>query len=218
MATSIVIPNCLQVRLLWTGASRAFLNVLHAQYTLAGPLNPNVGETLFSAIKAAAATTTWLSHLPTSTLLSGVDVRDLRAPNNPLLPSTSAAVPGSSPSAPIPPQSSMVVTLRTASAGRSFRGRVFLGGLSTSVDDTTGHIVPAGNTDAVAFIVGVQSAMAGQSMTLAIGQKFLPSRPGHGGVTLPQRDANVVPVTAILARDNIFDTQRRRTGAHVGSR
>ena len=215
---SVIIPNCVQVRLLWQGASRAFLNVLHAQYTLAGPLNPNIAETIFSALKTDSRVTTWLSELPTNTVFTGLDVRDLRNSNNPLIPSTSLAAPGTAAGAPLPPQTCMVITLRTASAGRAFRGRIYLGGLSTAAQDTTGHIVTTVAANAVAFVNAIQQAFLAQSMTLAIGQKDLPARPGHGGTTLPARPANVVPVTSVLSRDNIFDTQRRRTGAHIGAR
>ena len=109
------------------------MNVLHAQVTAAGPLNPSVGETIFSAIKANAATTTWLTQLPVNTSFTGVDVRDMRASNFPLLPSSSAAAPGTSAQNAISPQTAIVITLRTASAGRAFRGRVFLGGLAINV-------------------------------------------------------------------------------------
>lgn len=221
MATPAPIANAVQVRLLWTDPSRTFMNVLHAVWNAAGPLAPNVAETLFAALKASAGGTGWLSLLPPSTSFTGVDVRDLRVANAPLINSTGAAAPGTVGGTfiPMPPQVAQVVTLRTASAGRAFRGRVYLGGLSTASDDGTGRILAGANTAGVSFVQAAHAAIqaaggAGQGIL----QRALPDRPGHGGVTLPARPGAIIPVTGWVARDVIFDTQRRRTGARIGSR
>lgn len=207
---AVVIPNCVEVRLKWTGSSIPFLNVLHAQYTIAGPLNPSIGETLFAAIKAAAATTTWLTFLAPDTSFTGVGVRDIRAANNPELVSTGASVPGTNAQAALPHQVAMCVTLKTAFAGKQFRGRVYMGGLAQGAGTTGGVIQGAGNTAAVGFVNAVSTALSAQSMTLAIGQKALPQRNDSHGNVLPARVANVVPVTNIVALNTRFDTQRRR--------
>lgn len=221
MATPDPISQAVQVRILWSDPIRNFMNVCHAVWAASGPLAPGVGDTLFTALKGSAATTAWMSLLPTTTVLTGVDVRDLRVQNAPLLPSTSAGVPGSVAATfhPLPPQSSMVVTLRTASAGRAFRGRVYLGGLSNAVDDGTGRILPAANAAAVAFVQAVNAAIVSSGGTVqGILQRALPERPAHGGGTLPARPGAIVPVTAWQSRDNVYDTQRRRSGVRIGSR
>src|SRR5262249_32862013 len=81
-------------------------------------------------------------------------------------------------------------------------------------------IADLGNTQGVALVSALQSVLAAQSMTLAIGQKALPERPNKKGETLPARPANVVPVSAIVALNKRFDTQRRRlrwTGSPSGA-
>jgi hypothetical protein len=215
------VANTIQVRLLWNDAVGRFMNVLHGQYTTAGPLNPAIAETIFSGLKTGGGFAPWLAHLPAEVSMTGVDVRDLRAPNNPLLTSTSAAVSGTAVGNALPPQSAAVVTLRTAFSGRAFRGRVYMGGLAQSTADVNGRIVAQVNTDAVGFILTVNGAMSGQGAPLGILQRWLPERLGHGGVTLPERQPQIVAVTipsGVIARDTIFDTQRRRSGAHIGSR
>jgi hypothetical protein len=156
--------------------------------------------------------------MPTTASLVGVDVRDLRASNNPIIESSGPAVPGTAATTALPPQVAVAITLRTAFAGRAFRGRVFLGGLAAATADADGRINGGVNTAGVDLVTALSAAMLAQGATFAIMQRWLPERPGHGGITLPERQPNVVPVSTIVGRDNIFDTQRRRTGAHVGSR
>lgn len=207
----IIIPNCVEVRLHWVYSNITWFNVLHAQYTLAGPVSPTAPESIFSAIKASAGWTAWSAHTRPDNSLTAVGVRDIRGPNFPELLSTSGPAFGTGPSTPMAPQVCMVVTFKTAQAGRAFRGRCYLSGLDQNCQLAGGHTIdPPANTAAVGFLNAVQSAMAAQSMTLAIGQKALPQRLAHDGSTLPARPANVVPVTSIVTLNTRFDTQRRR--------
>ena len=215
---SPIIPNCCQIRFRWHDPSKAFLNVFHGNVTAAGPLNPSIGETLFAALKGSSGAVRWLANLPTSTVFDGVDVRDLRSPNNPLLSSTSAAVPGTSATGALPPQVAIAMTLRTAQAGRQFRGRIYFGGLAAVCDDTTGHIATGPSGDLLAWFNDIFTTLNANGMPMCIGQKELLARPGHGGTTLPHRPAAAVPVTSYLVRNNIFDTQRRRSRPGIGSR
>ena len=211
-------PNGVMWRLRWTDAEGVFMNVLHMDYTTAGPLNPGIADSMLNDLLGIAATTTWLSHLPTSVALIGLDVRDLRAANNPLISSAVVNHPGTAVGNALPPQTSMVITLRTAFAGRSFRGRVYLGGLSVNCSDSNGKIVGQANTDANAFVQNFGTVCTAVGGKWAILQRYLPPRTNHAGEDLPERQSAVVDITNTAARDNIFDTQRRRTGAHIGSR
>lgn len=197
------------------------MNVLHAVYTTAGPLNPGIAENIWAAFRTNAQFLAWMALLPPSTICNGVDVRDMRNSNNPLIASTSPSVSGTAAVAntPMAPQVAIVLTLRTAQAGQAFRGRVYAGGLSTAVQDGTGHILGSASAQWRSAIVNFQTVIVTQGATsLGIAQRFLPSRPGHGGVTLPERPAGIVPVNAFVIRDNVFDTQRRRSISGIGSR
>jgi len=218
MATGKPIPNCIQVRLVWSTPSRTLMNVVHGFSQSAGPLNPNIAQSFFSALTGAAGWPNVLAQLPTSTTLTAVDVRDLRQTNNPLIAATFTAIPGTSASTPLPPQTAIAITLRTAFAGVQFRGRIYWGGLSLTADDTTGHISTPGSNAAMSYYNSITAGMNAIAWPLSVAGRDLPARPGHGGVTLPPRPAQNTLVTSALVRDNIFDTQRRRTGAHIGSR
>ena len=211
-------PNGVMWRLRWTDPVGTFMNVLHMSYTTAGPLNPAIADNMLTQLVGLAATTTWLGHLPTTTALVGLDVRDLRAANNPLISSAAVNHPGTAAGNALPPANAMVITLRTAFAGRSFRGRVYLGGLAATTSDVNGHIVAQANTDANVFVQQFGTVCTTAGGNWAILQRYLPPRTSHGGVALPERQSAVVNVTGTSVRDNIFDTQRRRSGAHIGSR
>jgi hypothetical protein len=210
MAGFVPSPNTVAVRLRWLFNNTTQYNILHGQYTIAGPLSPNIAENIFSAIKANAAWTTFAGHLATTMGFAGVDVLDLRSPNIPPVSSTSLISPGTGTGAALGPQNSTVMTLRTAFTGRSFRGRTFLFGYTVAATDANGHIVAQVNTDAVAFMNAVQAAMSAQAITLAIRSPALPSRPSKPGGTLPPKDFTITPVTLIQARDTVWDTNRRR--------
>jgi len=194
------------------------MNVVHGFSTASGPLNPNVADTMFTAMTGFAGWANWLAALATDTSFIGFDIRDMRVANAPLLQHSFTAIPGTGTGGPLPPQTAIVLTLRTASAGVQFRGRIFCGGLATGNMDATGHISAAGLGAPVSYYNSINAGFAAIGWGFGIAQRALPDRPGHGGVTLPARNPACIPVTANIVRDNIFDTQRRRTGAHIGAR
>jgi hypothetical protein len=207
---SIVIPNCVEVKVHWTIHGIVALNVVHATYTGASPIPTTVVESVWSSFKANANTTTWLGMLHNAVNMVQLGIRDLRTPFQPEVLSTSSGLPGTSVANPYPNQVAIAVTLKTAMVGRQNRGRVYLGGISQATDGGTGTITSAAMVDAQNFVIALQGALAGQSMTLAIGQKHLPARTDKAGNPLPERPANTVPVTQILTLNSRFDTQRRR--------
>lgn len=209
----VVIPNCIQVRLIWAlPNTKTVYNVLHA--TVAGGFSATgtVAENIFTALKAAAGWTSWRANLNTGVSFSGVDLRDMRSPNNALAASNTAASPGTGAGTALPPGDALVVTLRTAQAGRGFRGRVYLPGLDSSAM-AAGGVAAAGTvTNAAAFVTAVQTALTGQAMTLAIAQPHRQQYTGTKGAVHADRPATMITVTTIQVRNNIIDHQRRRAG------
>jgi len=210
MAGFVVAPNTIKVLINWTWNGRPQLNVLHALYTPAGPLSPNIAESIFASVKSSAAWTAYETTLSPDLSFAGVSVLDERSANNPLINSTSDAVPGTGTGNAMPEQVASVITLRTAHAGRSFRGRVYLFGYTVAAADALGHITAGVQSSGVNFVTAFQTAIASQSGQLAIKSPALPERPAHGGGTLPEKPFAITPVTQIVSRDNIFDTNRRR--------
>lgn len=97
-----------------------------------------------------------------------------------------------------PPQSALVVSLRTALAGRKGRGRVYLpiGVMSYNTNGTIGSTLSGLATNFAAFLTNVSSgiALAVQGVT-----------PIVVGLTVPTGST----ITSV-AIDNVMDTQRRR--------
>src|SRR5215472_10816175 len=111
VAGFVVSPNT--IRVLWHVSThgRPQLYVTHGMYTQAGPLNPNIAETIFSTFKANYPAGSLAQHHP-GLVYESVGVIDLRAANNPEILSTGVSATGTSVETPLPDQASIVVTLR----------------------------------------------------------------------------------------------------------
>jgi hypothetical protein len=211
MAGFVPSPNTVAVKIKWTLHGRPQLNVLHGEYVLAGPLNPNIAQNIFAAISGTFVSDAYEGVLATTTQLAGVSVLDLRSSGIPDVPSTGDAIAGTATGLAMPDMVSFVLTERTAMTGRSHRGRIYTLGWATDFVMADGTALPAAVSTAVTWYRSVQAAMAAEGVTLAIRSAALPDRPSKPGGTLPAKDYEITPVTIIEARDFIFDTNRRRT-------
>jgi hypothetical protein len=208
----IVIPSCIEVKLHWSDTFGLFSNVLHGNLTAVGPINPALAETLFSALKANVATVTWLGDLATTISFTGVSVKDIRAANNPEFPSSSLAAPGTAVGPAVAINSALVVTLRSAQAGRAFRGRVYLAGLTATALASARQWTTGAGANAVAFVEGIQAVLTANSIPLVIAQRALQAGTDASGNPLPARLAAVVPVVSVDIANPRVDTQRKRLG------
>jgi hypothetical protein len=208
-AHPLVLANAVQVRLHWSFNGILGFNVL-AGSVGGGYVNSQahanalgtavLGHFTSSGLAALMATTTSLLH---------VGIRDLRVANQVEYVSAAAAVPGTGAGNPLPNELAAVVTLRTAQAGKSFRGRAYFGGAIVGENTAAGQIAAGFNTALATFMTNVQTDMTAEGITLSI-----LSRPRFANLTPPadvQTYAGALtPVTAILTRDIEWDTQRRR--------
>lgn len=208
----VVIPGCIEVSLLFSSSGRNFKNVLHGNLAAAGPINPSLPETLFTGFKTQLTSSGFGAQLSSGTSFTGVTVKDLRAPNNPVYLSTGAAVPGTGAATQLPINDAFVVTLRTGQSGRGFRGRVYLSGLiaASSIDGRT--FIGATATAALAFINGVNSVMTTNSIPLVVAQRALAAGTDSHGNPLPARPASVILVTSVVNVNSRVDSQRKRLG------
>lgn len=209
----IIIANCIEVDLLWNLASgKQVKNVLHGQVAQGFSATAAIAQAVYAAIIASASWTAWALDLHTTASFAGVQLRDLRTANMPFVLSTGAATAGTGAATALPPGASIVVTLRTASAGRGFRGRVYLPGLDSVVlTAATGAATATANTNAVNFITAVQTALTTSGITLSLAQPARAAYTGIGGRALAARPAAVVNVTSIVARLTALTSQRRRS-------
>jgi hypothetical protein len=203
--TSLVIPTAVQVRLHWFLYSIPCFNVLGGivgggygnSQAHADALGTAVlGRFTSSGLKALSASTT---------ILTAVGIRDIRVANQVEFVSSAAEVAGTGSGDGLPNQLAAVVTLRTALAGKSYRGRAYFGGANEAQNNNTGAIEAAYNTALVSFMTGVQTDMATEGITLAVLSRPRTSPPfpvAWGGAA--------TPVSSIVTRDTQWDTQRRR--------
>lgn len=210
---AIVIPNTVQVRLIWALPNgKTVYNVLHGSVGGAFSVTATHAEAIFTAIKASAGWTALKARLNTGVSLAGVDLRDLRVANQPLAASTSAASAGTGLGTALPPGDALVVTLRTAGAGRGFRGRVYLPGFDSTAL-AAGGVAAAGTvTDSTSFVTAVQTALTAEGITMGIAQPARQQYTGSTGAVHAARSAGIQAVTSIVTRNNVFDHQRRRAG------
>jgi len=205
----LVVATGVQVRLRWTLNGKLVCNVLGGQVG-GGYANSQAHANALGTAVIGRFTSSGLKALSASTtLMDGVGIRDVRTANQVEYLSVAAAVAGTGSGDPLPNSLAAVVTLKTALAGKHYRGRVYIGGAIEAENDSAGLIAAAYNTAIVAFITGVQADMGTEGITLAV-----IARPNYLNLTPPadiQTFAGAVtPVTSISALDTAWDSQRRR--------
>jgi hypothetical protein len=221
----LVVPGAAQVRLIWQYAGGAqAINVFGAS-KVSGTIDQITADNLGAAIKSTFSSTGILAVTSAEYSLQLVGVRDISAPNLPEFFDSGPAVPGAGTADTLPGQNAVCITLRTAGAGQSFRGRTYLGGWTEASNTPTGQIDPGTANFAVDFVNAVKSAMATVGLAMAV-----VSRPsllvtittdttnadGSHSIKVQTRKARPgghANVTSIEARNEVWDSQRRRTAA-----
>jgi hypothetical protein len=222
----VVVPGSAQVRLLWglTNGLGVQINVLGAVKPGGTVISQTLANSLGAAIKAALTSSGLVVNLHTSTQLINVGVRDTSTANMPEFLDSGGPVAGTAPAAdPLPHQTALVVTLRTARAGASYRGRVYLGGFTETENVGAATASPALAANSVAFVTAVQSAMSTAGLTLGVLSRPAPATEtvltinNADGTTTTHtkhtkaRPGAITPVTLIQLRNSVFDNQRRRS-------
>lgn len=108
---------------------------------------------------------------------------------------------GTNGNAPMPIGTAQVVSLRTAKRGRSYRGRMFLGGLSTAY-----LLTATDSTAASAALYGAAVQVLAGALDALGYDHVVPSKQHNGAVTNP---AELNEVIAYVV-DQHYDSQRRR--------
>lgn len=109
---------------------------------------------------------------------------------------------GAATGSPVPNNAALVITHRTANRGRSYRGRTFVPGIAKSV--VNGSYV---DTGVVGAIVTTFNNMVDASVTSEVPFTIVSRRHNNA----PRVEGIDTIVTLCVARDNVLDSQRRRS-------
>ncbi len=209
---ALVVPNAALLTLRWGSASGTWRNVVGVG---GNPSLPVIDQALANALFTAISTNTGfvqlLSLLAPEAIFEAIGIRDIHAPNLPEFVSTGTPVGGGGTGDMLPLSVAAVASLRTALAGKRFRGRIYYSGWSELQNDTNGRMSAAVGPAVVAGTQGINSSLAAHSMILAVvgrprDAKTIPA------VTRPALSGIMTPATATISRDQRWDSQRRRTG------
>lgn len=223
MPASSTIPNCVQVRLLWALGTNGAVNVLNAIAPGGFVVNQAAANTLGAAIKGAY-TTNWAPRNNTTVSLVRVGLRDRRIPNGTEFLDQGAAAAGTNATdVLLPVQDAFLITLRTAFSGKSFRGRIYLPGLTEAENIGGGNANSTTETSALAFITGIQSALTASGLSLGVASRgadaavaTLTTTHQDGSTTnktlyrVKDKSAQINAVTVVQSRNLSIETQRRR--------
>lgn len=206
---AVVTTNAARVTLVWALSGTEYaVNVLHYDVGGLGTITQAHADDLAAEVSAAfSAAGSWQDIAGTVVTLARTTIRDLRTLNRPEFSSV-VGVAGSAASNLLPLASSLVVTLRTALAGRSYRGRVYLPGATEANNSATGNADTLAIDAADDFITRLDAVtLQGTEVVLAIRSAVA------DGVA--RNPAILTPVTSHAVRDNIWDVQRRRAYAGI---
>lgn len=195
---ALVVPSTVEARIIWNflTAARA-INVLH--FTVPGGYVVNQ-----AAVNAFSAQVTAADAFGAPSLrslrganwnLNTVGLRDIRTANQPEF-LAAPNLPGTSAGESLPPTVCLCVTIRTALAGKSFRGRVYIPGWTESDNSVNAAASTNAQVAAAQFVNRIRTqCTAVLGINLAVTSRSL-------------NQSNAVNNEQV--RDNIWDVQRRR--------
>jgi hypothetical protein len=103
-----------------------------------------------------------------------------------------------------------VLTLRTAFAGRSARGRIYSMGYSVAITAPGNVIAPSGVAGLAGWGANIQPVFAANGLTFCLGLPHRLAYVSAAGTPHAERLATTLDVTSTVVRDNHWDSQRRR--------
>lgn len=212
MPPSRVISNAAQLKLNWAGPSRTWVNVFGA---LGNPTLPTISQTLantlMTAFSASLTSSGLAALLGTGVSLQSVAIRSLNAPNQAEFVSNVAPAAGAGVGDLLPLSAAACITVRTALAGKSFRGRMYITGFTEAQNDATGRILTAANSASQSFVNGLAVNLASNGLAFAV-LSFARDSITIPEKTIPGKAGFATAATAFIARNNKWESQRKRTG------
>lgn len=194
---SFVIANTVQLRLLWRYTATPWaVNVLHFIAPGGFTVDQAAADTARTQVQAAYTSgLNFRGSVSTQWALNEIGLRDIRVANQPEYRATLPSPAGTNGTDPLSPVMTSKVMLRTALAGKRYRGAVFLPGW-TEAASTAGLQAGATTATGRGFIVAIQANMqSALGLTLAVAS---------------QTNGTSQPVTAPQSLNSIWSIQRRR--------
>lgn len=184
--------------------------VLHAINLNAQQINQTLANTVGAAIKSSFTSSGWAARVTSGMSLTGVGLRDLNIPNQAEYIDAGAAVPGTGTGDMYAYSIALVVTLRTAMSGKSYRGRCYLPGLTETEVQSGGQPTTIANTSAAAFLNAIRANLLTSNLRQSILSLPRPADSTTNPPT-PQWDgANTEVTTAVIRNTVQVGSQRRR--------
>jgi hypothetical protein len=197
----MAIPNAAQARVVWRSTIKPDfdMNILGVLMDPGFAVDQTMADNIGNAIAGAFNTSTWKTRVANSYSLDSIFVRDLRIDNLPELAAAITPVFGTNTGDEYAFHSAGVVTLRTALAGKSFRGRTYYGGVTETFVDG-GTMLGTAYADLVTFARSIRTAL-----------EALVGVDGQGVISRLLQVITPIPTDAsIVGRSGIMGTQRRR--------
>lgn len=197
------VPNTVQVRLLWgTTSQQLSVNVIHFLNTGAVAINQALADQLMTQIGGYLSSSGLGATLASVFGLRQVGVRNIAIANQAEFLSAGAGVLGIDVGEPLPYGVALCVTTRTANAGKSFRGRVYLSGFAES--HSSGNIADTAAVNAAnAFVDLIRTGLgSAPNLDMAVVSRY------------EKKALRPIPisteVTTVQVRNAAWDSQRRR--------
>lgn len=213
---ALVVSNAAVLTLRWTNVGIPSSNVIGVSKPPGVVVTQALANTVGAAIKSGFATSGLNTHMGASTGLQYVGLRDISTEGQPEYLDEGVVVIGTALTDTLPPQTALVVSVRTARSGASYRGRIYLGGFVETDNGSNGQALQPAADAAVGFVDAIGDALSASGMQLAV-----LSRPREA-TTIPAREIAakggwVTPATVVEVRNLLWDTQRRRGTVAGGS-
>jgi hypothetical protein len=208
-----IIPNACQIVLNWSIADgKGAHNIMYANYTGSPPITAAMAEQVRAALTTGANWTALAAFLAPTTGLASVTLLDVRSSTATAFQSTGGSTPGTSAATALPDETAAVLTVRTGLRGPSGRGRIYIPGWASNAVGPGGTIIAAAVT-----ALGTWGGITLPQVAIPFVGIPVLGHPHRQAYTSPvtgrhfdDRPAGTVPVSAVVVRDNHWDSQRRR--------
>jgi hypothetical protein len=196
---AVVIDNTAQVRLTWGNGGTAFaINVVHGiRKDPLDSINAAKAQSLANAVasRLGAMTVQNKAQIKSTISLLQVGIRDLNTANQPEhIATPSPGFSFTSTEELLPLNVASCITLRTAKAGASYRGRFYMTGF-TEGTSSNGVMHQYARDASVAIVGAVRNALDDSGLIMSVASR---------------KTGRSEAVTSWTRRDTRWDTQRRR--------